>query len=775
MAIARRITAMSLAEIRFRTIMLLRQRMDLWEAGRGKNPLDPRRKLAPPGKKPRFFFDPGEVHLIATAIRERLPMETEGVTESALRTLNGVFDLLGYEGLSFGRDQIDWHLDPVHKIRAPFLPWFRVPYLDFAKTGDHKIIWELSRHQHLTLLARAWLFTGDIRYLQGLERIWRSWRESNPYPLGINWASTLEVAFRCLSWIWIDQLTSEQHEFPADLRRELRQSIGESAVYIERYISAYFSPNTHLLGEALALFFVGVLYPEFERSSFWRDYGWRVLQQEADRQVRSDGFHFEQSVYYHVYALDMFLYARVLASRNDIAVPPEYDAVLMRMADALASIGSGGQAPAFGDDDGGRLFDGRRNRREHMLDPLPAAAVLFGRPDWKALAGPVREETMWVLGLSGIEQFDHLPEDPGHWRSRAFRASGYYVLKSSDAVLVADAGPHGWARGGHGHADALSFQVLARGHSWLTDPGTYSYPSEKPDRNLFRSTAAHNTLAVDEVSQADPVHSFAWNRLPQTTVHRWHEGREFTLFHGSHDGYQRLENPVTHSRWIIAWPDGVWLVRDLASGEGAHKIGISWLVSPDCSLAPGRQWLLTDGCNTLAFCASRMSGWTAASGEALWSPAYGAAVLTPALRLSYDGPLPAECVALGAWNQSEWVLIGPGAAKDVSVWGARHANHSRIVIFSNGTGSWSFEGLESDTELIGFDFVEDALVHFFCSGGTNVSLNGDPVLLPPSENDICEWRVGDESRLAPQGQIRKWLAQLDLLQRSCEAESPHTP
>jgi hypothetical protein len=31
---------------------------------------------------------------------------------------------------------------------------------------------------------------------------------------------------------------------------------------------------------------------------------------QAETQVRPDGFHFEQSVYYHIYALDFFRFAR---------------------------------------------------------------------------------------------------------------------------------------------------------------------------------------------------------------------------------------------------------------------------------------------------------------------------------------------------------------------------------------------------------------------------------------------------------------------------------
>ena len=69
--------------------------------------------------------------------------------------------------------------------------------------GDSKVIWELSRHQHLVTLAKAYRLTGDSRFAVDLLAQWRNWQADNPYPKGINWASSLEVAFRSLSWLWV--------------------------------------------------------------------------------------------------------------------------------------------------------------------------------------------------------------------------------------------------------------------------------------------------------------------------------------------------------------------------------------------------------------------------------------------------------------------------------------------------------------------------------------------------------------------------------------------
>ena len=235
------------------------------------------------------------------------------------RSASTVFDLLGYENLDYGAE-IDWHLDRVHDKRAPLDPWFKIPFLDFAVVGDHKVTWELNRHQHLVTLAKAWLLTKDDKYLRELIAQWRSWVRANPYPLGINWGSTLEVAFRSLSWIWVDRLLAD-NATAAEFRAELMPALAFHGRYIERYLSTYFSPNTHLLGEALALFFIGTLYPQMPRAARWKDEGWKILLHESGRQVRPDGVYFEQSLYYHVYTLDFFLHARLLAAQNDIAVP----------------------------------------------------------------------------------------------------------------------------------------------------------------------------------------------------------------------------------------------------------------------------------------------------------------------------------------------------------------------------------------------------------------------------------------------------------------------
>ena len=87
---------------------------------------------------------------------------------------------------------IEWRRDYVNN-KSTGLSYFRIiPYLDIHRAGDHKWIWELNRHQHLVVLAQAFLFFDDRACVQEIERELRSWMEQNPFQRGINWSSALE-------------------------------------------------------------------------------------------------------------------------------------------------------------------------------------------------------------------------------------------------------------------------------------------------------------------------------------------------------------------------------------------------------------------------------------------------------------------------------------------------------------------------------------------------------------------------------------------------------
>src|SRR5437016_949683 len=463
--------------------------------------------VAPGHRQPRFFFAPASVSSLCSLLKERFPEQAAEIVRRAEQISWHRFDLLGYESLDYGA-QIDWHLDRVHIKRAPRKFWFKIRYLNFEEAGDSKIIWELNRHQHFVILAKAYRLTGDGKFAREIFNQWQHWHTENPYPLGINWASSLEVAFRSLSWIWVWHLLDGCPVTPKQFPADLSHALALNGHHIERFLSTYFSPNTHLLGEGMALFFIGLLCAGIPSARRWQEGGWKIILREAQRQVRQDGMHFEQSTYYHTYALDFFLHSLILAKLNDIAVPQDLDHTVEKMLEVTSALAASEHLPRFGDDDGGRLFDPSRNRSKHLLDPLILGAVLYDRPDFKAGRSHASEELLWLLGGEGLRRFDELPAGNPESGSLALTASGTYVMRGSGTSsyqLVVDAGPQGAGRAGHGHADALGVQVSVNGKPLLIDPGTFTYADARGEGDCFRGTAAHNTVQVDGCSQAEPA------------------------------------------------------------------------------------------------------------------------------------------------------------------------------------------------------------------------------------------------------------------------------
>lgn len=654
-----------------------------------------------PSSPGRFFFEPEAVESILSFLRQRLPGRAEQIVQEAENILHHHFRLLGLPLINCGYP-IDWHFDSVHGKRAPKKPFHRLRYLDFAECGDVKVIWELNRHQHFVTLAKAYRLTGNRRYIDELLRQKRHWQSENPYPIGINWASSLEVAFRALSWIWTLYLLSGS-PYVSNLRSEWLPDLALHGRHLERFLSTYFSPNTHLLGEALGLFFLGVLFPELVAAERWKRRGWEILLQQSQLQVRNDGFYFEQSTYYHVYALDFFLHAVILASLNGIVVPRKFTETIEKMLDALSLLGRNGPPPQFGDDDGGRLLAPGRNQSEHMLDPLSTGAVLFRRGDFRHLVPNLMEETLWLLGEEGVRQWDTLTETEIADQSKALPDAGYYLLATPTTQLIAGAGPLGVDRGGHGHADALSICLHAHGHSLLIDPGTSEYVGAGADRALFRGTGMHNTLLVDGRDQAQIEGVFSWEKLPLVTAEHWLQAPSCDLLTASHDGYRRLEEPVRHTRWIVSLKNGAYLVRDIVNGSGRHRIDIAWHLAQNLQLVADRTFRVKGTLYTLTFLPAQHTGWTEELDTQMCSPAYGHKARTTVLRFHAHMTLPAEFAILLITSENRSRVMGSFQwSKDtaVSVYKYRSDGLESSFIFNESDNPWHYRGLASDAKYV---------------------------------------------------------------------------
>ena len=496
------------------------------------------------------------------------------------------FDLLGYHGLRFG-DPVDWHLDPISGRRAPLVHWSRLDPLDPATVRDIKVVWELSRHQWLVHLGQAYSLTEDEHYAEAFAICLKSWLHANPPSMGINWASSLEVALRLISWCWALALFRRSKTLSSEFFASLLSAIQAHASHIERYLSYYSSPNAHLTGEALGLVYAGVLFPEFQAADRWRKLGTQILIEQSERQILADGVYFEQSTCYQRYTAEIYLHFLILAARNGIEIPTTVRERVQRLLDFLLVIHlPDGSLPRIGDADGGWLLPLAPRAAADARGVFAIGAAFFGRPDYAWAAGGVTPEVLWLLGPSGLKAYQQLrPAAPAMEPSCLFPEGGYAVMRGGwrlDAHhLIFDAGPLGCPlSGGHGHADLLSIQCSVFGEPYLVDSGTYCYTADPAWRDFFRSTTAHSTVMLDGAGQAVPAGPFAWERRPQARLRRWLSTEAFDFADAEHNAYCRLSDPVVHRRRVLFVKPRYWLVVDDLQGAAEHRVELRFQFAP---------------------------------------------------------------------------------------------------------------------------------------------------------------------------------------------------
>lgn len=535
---------------------------------------------------PGRFFRGATSTRTRTLLEARMPDAREHVMALAESTCRGRFDLLGYPQLCFG-DPVDWHLDPISGRHSPLVHWSRIDPLDPGMTGDSKVIWELNRHQWFIGLGQAYRYSADERYGEMFAARVRAWMQANPPGMGINWTSSLEAAVRLISWCWALFLFRGSRALSAELFMQMRAWIRVHALHVERYLSHYFSPNTHLTGEALGLFCAGTVFPEFDEAGRWRTRGARILVEQIERQVFPDGVYFEQSTCYQRYTAEIYLQFLILAARQGFTVPDAVGERVQRMLDFLLAISRpDGSMPQIGDTDGGSLLPLVRRAPDDLRGVFATAAAFFSRPDYAWAAGEVTPEVLWLLGAGGLEAFDSLqPGPPATAPSRPFMHGGYAIMRSGwgrqDHQLIFDAGPIGCpVSAGHGHADLLGIQCACFGEPYLIDPGTCGYTAEPGWRDYFRGTAAHSTVMVDGLNQAVPDGPFKWRQRPRARLRRWVSTETFDLVDADHDAYHRLPDPVRHRRRVFFAKPRYWMVVDDLEGKAEHRLDLRFQFAP---------------------------------------------------------------------------------------------------------------------------------------------------------------------------------------------------
>ena len=373
---------------------------------------------------------------------------------------------------------------------------------------------------HLHYWDWAWgVIALDDRGALALEELWHDWESSTSYGRGDAW-SPYVVSLR----LWTLCGLHPQLDTTPHFQKEIAAAICGHASFLRSNVETDVGGN-HLLKNLKALLGAGVFLGDRSLTSWATD----RLQDELRTQVLVDGGHFELSPSYHAQVLGDLVDIVGLIGSAGVAIDlREFERSVHTMRGWLAEfIGPDGSTPALND------------------------GVSLTSPE------------LTVLGV-------HPPDMP--LRLVVLKASGYVIARPRPGlhVVVDVGGPCPDSLPAHSQADCLSF-VVGTDHGWIVvDTGTSEYGAG-PRRQFERSTAAHNTVEVDETDQTEVWGAFrAGRRARPNLMSVGDDGACITLV-AEHDGYRSLPGKPLHRRHIAIRLNEVDITDEIL-GEGSHEV-----------------------------------------------------------------------------------------------------------------------------------------------------------------------------------------------------------
>ena len=506
------------------------------------------------------------------------------VLRLAARLLQGEWEVLGV--LRTDLVLPDWFQDPVTGRRAPADRYaFRIDHRSEEQTGNIKQVWEISRLQHLSLLATAWYLTHDQSYAQRVADQLRSWWRENPFLSGVHWTSGIEIGIRLISLAWIRRLLDDwpgvRDLFEHD---ELAvQQIHWHQQYLAAFRSRGSSANNHVIAEAAGQLVASCAFPWFPESERWRQQSAHLLERELVSNTFPSGIGRELASGYQCFVAELGLLAAVEADARDRPLSPAAWQRLCAMVNSAAALlDERLRPPRQGDDDEGRalLLDAPAPNRWPSL--LALGEALFSRRDWWPRVTP--DAASSIIGALAPAKRDVTGRPPQ--RPSQFADAGITLLRTAgeqapEIWCRCDGGPHGFLSiAAHAHADALSVEVRHGGVDVLADPGTYCYHSEPEWRSYFRSTIAHNTVELDGQSQSSEGGPFLWLRHASAREIDVTDTGDVASWTAEHDGYTSLDQPTWHRRTVRLdrASRSVDIVDEIGGG---HDVRLAFHLGPD--------------------------------------------------------------------------------------------------------------------------------------------------------------------------------------------------
>lgn len=375
---------------------------------------------------------------------------------------------------------------------------------------------EIGWNGHSNIISQLWRYNqhyfDDLNSIRSFQRkewhdqILKNWVNDNKFGKGVGWHS-YPTSLRIVNWI-------KWHLLGNNLSDTCIQSLGLQAKWLNKRIEWHILGN-HLFSNAKALVFAGIFFSNKE-SDTWLKKGLKIINDELNEQILSDGSNFERSPMYHAIfledVLDLINISKSYPNIIQIETVNKWIQTVKSMFFWLDSTTHpDGDISFFNDAACGiapKLDELKKYAQELEVNYM---SKKFNKVTHLADSGYVRISLNNMVGLLDVATIgpEYLPS--------------------------------------HAHADTLSFEISLFGQRLLVNSGVSEYGFSLV-RQYERSTKAHNTVVVNDENSSEVWKGFRVARRAYPFGLKIEEKKNFISITCAHDGYKRLKGKPIHKR-----------------------------------------------------------------------------------------------------------------------------------------------------------------------------------------------------------------------------------
>lgn len=440
-------------------------------------------------------------------------------------------------------------------------------YLNSEGTGIDWTIWptkeqeqryQLHRHQWMVPQAKAYYASADEKYALNWIEVYGDWLKQNPKPEQgtdvTNHASwrPLDVAARLIDQCALLEYYQQSPSVTVEWLAEVLTHLDEHANHI---MNNYSTTSNHLITQAQAVTFAGMLFPELKNASAWKQSGTSVLSREVTAQYFPDGWLMDGDLHYHISGIEDFRVSLEVAQRNgeESRFPENYVESMRKMTDVVMNM-------IYPDYTVPNMADTRR--------ATWTASVLRRNLTNYYNLFPDNQQMLW-MATGGAE--GTMPET----KVKTFPDGGYYVMRSgwttSDMMMVLQNTPDGPSEQWHRQYDNNTFELWVKGRNFFPDSGCFSYggtSSSNADRRKYAASTAHNTVTLGDANVSSDGKLL--KEFSRSGSGHWYEA--LVLENPSYEG-------LTHRRTIFMVDDKFYVILDEAYGTAAGTVNLNFNIT----------------------------------------------------------------------------------------------------------------------------------------------------------------------------------------------------